>query len=478
MGLTLLQHRGQDAAGILSHDEKGFHFIKQLGLVSDIFTPEKLNALSGNVALGHVRYSTVGSNEISSVQPFFINYPYGIGMIHNGNLVNFKRVSRELMEESHRHPLTGSDTEVILNLFAESLSKNLNPPKSATPSIQAIEEAVLEVFNRAIGSYSIVTLIAGFGLVAFKDPNGIRPLTLSRRKEPDGSTSTLFSSESSVPSFLEYDSSEEVKAGEMIIVTLDGQITRKVLGNKESRPCMFEWVYFASPQSEIEESTVYSARIELGKNLARKIKVEIAEGRMKPDVVVPVPMTAQLAAISLSEELGIPYREVLIKNRYISRTFILDTQDKREKAVQLKLFPVDSEIRGKNILLVDDSIVRGTTSRKLIEVVRNAGAKSVYFVSSAPPIRYPCFYGIDFPHQKELIAFEKTDSEIEKALGADRVIYQDIDALVESVQPKKGNKRITPCTACLNQCYPTSIEDSAEFTSEREHPGSEVFKRG
>ena len=491
VGLTLLQHRGQDAAGILSHDERGFHFVKQIGLVSDIFTPPTVADLTGDIALGHTRYSTVGSNEISSVQPFFINYPYGIGIIHNGNLVNFQRVSRELREQSHRHPLTGSDTEVILNLFAESLAQTLavrrteNPGVNhALPTIEAIEHAVSEVHARAVGSYSIVTLVAGFGLVAFKDPNGIRPLTLARKREADGTQSTLFSSESSVASFLEYDSAEEVRAGEVVIATHDGKIHRKVLARAaEPRPCMFEWVYFASPQSEIEGSTVYSARISLGEALANKIRTEIDAGRMKPDIVVPVPMTAQIAAIALSEKLKIPYREVLIKNRYISRTFILDSQDKREKAVQLKLFPVDSEIRGKNVLLVDDSIVRGTTSRKLIEVVRNAGAKEVYFVSTAPPIRYPCFYGIDFPVQNELIAHGRDAAAIEKALGADRVIYQDLPDLVEALQPHIESKkvgRISPCTACLDKKYPTSIADSEEFASarEREHPGSEVFTGG
>ena len=236
MGLTLLQHRGQDAAGILTHDEKGFHFVKQLGLVNEVFTPQAMASLTGNIALGHNRYSTVGSNEISSVQPFLSNYPYGIGLIHNGNLVNFRRVSREMKETSHRHPLTGSDTEVILNLFADSLSRRVTHQKNSEPTLRAIEEAVHEVFERAIGSFSVVAMIANFGLVAFKDPHGIRPLRMSRKKEQDGTTSTLFSSESSVPSFLEYDESEDVKAGEMVVATLDGRIFRKQVRPENSRP--------------------------------------------------------------------------------------------------------------------------------------------------------------------------------------------------------------------------------------------------
>jgi amidophosphoribosyltransferase len=468
LGLTLLQHRGQDAAGILTHDEHGFHFVKNQGLVEQVFTPENVTALTGPMALGHVRYSTTGRSELSSVQPFVANYPYGLGMVHNGNLVNFARLSRELKEDSRRHPLTQSDTEVILNLFSDALSR---VPKKDQLSFHSICMATQEVFARAVGSYSIITMIAGYGLVAFRDPNGIRPLVWGQKKESDGTRSHIFSSESTVSSFLGYEGIKDVAPGSIVAITLDGEVHQAQIQKPDSRPCMFEWVYFASPQAEIEGSTVYNARIHLGRNLAKKVALEIAAKRIQPDLIVPVPETARIAAIALSEELGIPYREVLIKNRYISRTFILDTQDKREKAVQLKLAPVESELRGKRVLLVDDSIVRGTTSKKLIELVRQCGAKEVYFVSTAPAISHACFYGIDFPRQGELIAYDKELSEIETALGADRVIYQDEQALLFAIQPANPQLResspISPCMACLNGDYPTSISESEEMIGRR-----------
>lgn len=468
-GLQLLQHRGQDAAGILTHDDGGFHFIRNLGIVENVFPKNSPEILTGAMAIGHVRYSTVAKStsgialsELPNVQPFIMNFPYGIGLVHNGNLANFKEISAELQSKARRHPLTRSDSEAILNLFAESLAELT---KSEPLGFRHLCEAVRAVHRKAVGSYSVVTMIAGYGLVAFRDPDGIRPLTFAKRKEKDGKTSYLFASESTVASFLDYSEVEDVGAGELIATTLEGEVFRARLGSEKSasehksRPCMFEWVYFASPQTEWEGVPVYNARIHLGRNVAAQIKAEIASGRIKPDLIVPVPETARIAAISLSEELGIPYREVLIKNRYISRTFILDTQDKREKAVQLKLSPVESEIRGKCVMLVDDSIVRGTTSKKLIELVRACGAKEVYFVSTAPAIRYPCHYGIDFPSHEELIAHNLTESEIEDKLGADRVIFQKIEDLVSALQPipGSGNAEVTPCLACLNRDYPTVV---------------------
>ncbi|MBC7386972.1 MAG: amidophosphoribosyltransferase [Cryobacterium sp.] len=467
-GLQLLQHRGQDAAGILTHDEDGFHFIRNLGLVESVFPKDSPEVLKGQVAIGHVRYATVSKakaersipgtpplSELPNVQPFIMNFPYGIGLVHNGNLENFKELGARLQSKSRRHPLTRSDSEAILNLFAEALAEQT---KAETISFRHICEAVRAVHREAVGSYSVVIMIAGYGLIAFRDPLGLRPLVFGKRREADGKNSYLFASESTVAQFLDYTECVDVGAGELIATTLAGEVFRARIVEEKSRPCMFEWVYFASPQTEWEGVPVYNARIHLGRNVARKIREEISAGRIQPDLIVPVPETARIAAISLSEELGIPYREVLIKNRYISRTFILDTQDKREKAVQLKLSPVESEIRGKRIMLVDDSIVRGTTSKKLIALVRACGAKEVYFVSTAPPIRYPCHYGIDFPNANELIAHDRSDTEIEKALGADRVIYQSVDDLVSALQPipGSGRKEVTPCLACLNREYPTA----------------------
>ncbi len=477
MGLTLLQHRGQDAAGILTHDDNGFHYVKNLGLVDQVFNPQNLSTLTGSLALGHVRYGTAGKGELSSVQPFLTNYPYGIGMVHNGNLLNYQQLSDDLKNNFRRHPLSHSDTEVILNLFAEALSRKAMGPKL---SFHSIVSAAQEVFDHCVGSFSIVTLIAGYGLVAFRDRNGLRPLIHATQTNEDGKVSHLFSSESGVATFLDYPHFTEVKPGEVIAVTLDGQVSRAKVQEAPHRPCMFEWVYFAAPQSTIEHTPVYQARIQLGKKLAKSVKEQIKRGAISPDVVVPVPETSRISATALAEELGLPYREVLIKNRYITRTFILDTQDKREKAVQLKLAPVVSEIQGKNILLVDDSIVRGTTSRKLIEVLRQFGAKSVYFVSTAPKIEYPCFYGIDFPVQEELAGFGRSAEEVRNLIGSDALIYQEVEDLVSAIQPSESGRAnaIKPCMACLNGDYPTSIESAAQLVRKRNEDREHVSANG
>ncbi|MGZ3806308.1 MAG: amidophosphoribosyltransferase, partial [Pseudobdellovibrionaceae bacterium] len=403
------------------------------------------------------RYGTAGKSELRNVQPFLLNYPYGIGLVHNGNLVNFRSLTQELRTKYQRQPLADSDTENIINLFAEGLAKNVH---QRTPSFEDFCSSVSFIFEKAIGSYSIVSLVAGFGLVAFRDPNGLRPLVMGTRQEEDGKLSYALASESTALNFLGYDQFEDVLPGEVVAISTDGQVQRKRLLTKEQRPCMFEWVYFASPTSEIEGSPVYKARIELGKKMAISVRERMKKDNIEFDIVVPVPETARIAAIALSEELKVPYREVLIKNRYINRTFILDSQDKREQAMHLKLAPVYSEIKGKRVLLVDDSIVRGTTSRKLIELVRMAGAKEVYFASTCPPIKHPCFYGIDFPMEKELLANNKSLQNLEEELSADGVIYQDIEALKDALFPKKN---ITPCMACLNKQYPTDIGGANEL---------------
>jgi amidophosphoribosyltransferase len=451
-GLSLLQHRGQDAAGILSYDESGFHYVRNLGLVENVFTAENMRSLTGEMAIGHVRYGTAGKSELRNVQPFLLNFPYGIGMVHNGNLVNFRALTQELKTKYQRQPLADSDTENIINLFAEGLSQSA---QNRAPTFDDIAKAVSFIFQKAIGSYSIVTMVAGYGLVAFRDPHGFRPLVMGSRKEDGGKDCFAFASESSVLDFLGFENFEDIKPGELVCINLKGEMFRQTIGVQKHRPCMFEWVYFAAPQSEIEGSPVYKARIELGKKMAATVRERMKKENLQFDVVAPVPETARTAAIALAEELGIPYREVLIKNRYITRTFILDTQDKREQAVQLKLAPVHSEIKDKRVLLVDDSIVRGTTSRKLIELVRNAGAKQVYFASTCPPIKHPCYYGIDFPMEKELLAHDKSLQEIEKELGADGVIYQEVESLKDALFPQKN---LTPCMACLTGEYPTATE--------------------
>lgn len=460
-GLSLLQHRGQDAAGILSYDDSGFHYVRNLGLVENVFTAENMRSLTGEVAIGHVRYGTAGKSELRNVQPFLLNFPYGIGLVHNGNLVNFRALTQELRTTYQRQPLADSDTENIINLFAEGLTKNV---QKRTPTFEDLCSSVSFVFDKALGSYSIVTLVAGFGLVAFRDPHGLRPLVMGQRREDNGRISYGLASESTALSFLGYDEFEDVRPGEIIAISMEGMVERKQLRHSPHRPCMFEWVYFASPTSEIESSPVYKARIELGKKMAVSVKERMQRDQIEFDIVVPVPETARIAAIALAEELKIPYREVLIKNRYITRTFILDSQDKREQAVHLKLAPVLSEIKGKRALLVDDSIVRGTTSRKLIELVRQAGATEVYFAATCPPIKHPCFYGIDFPMENELIANNKSLARVEQELGADGVIYQEAEALKEALFPERN---ITPCMACLTGVYPTATDGVSDLIKTR-----------
>lgn len=475
-GLSILQHRGQDAAGILSYDEQGFHYVRNLGLVENVFTADNVPSLTGEVAIGHVRYGTAGKSELRNVQPFLLNFPYGLGMVHNGNLVNFRGLSEELKTKYHRQPLADSDTENIINLMAEGLSTGA---EKRSPEFEDLCRAVSFVFEKAVGSYSIVTLVAGYGLVAFRDPHGIRPLVMGRRTEADGKTAYAIASESSALNFLGFSEFEDIGSGELVSIKMDGTVERRFLQKQPHRPCMFEWVYFASPTSEIEGSPVYKARTELGRKMAATVRERMKKENLQFDVVAAVPETARTAAIALAEELNIPYKEILIKNRYVSRTFILDSQDKREKAVHLKLAPVYSEIKDKRVLLVDDSIVRGTTSKKLIELVRTAGATKVYFASTCPPIKHPCFYGIDFPVEQELLANDKSLQEIEKELGADAVIYQEVDSLKAALFPKAN---VLPCMACLTGEYPTPIDSSEELITsrnrsrEREPNGEDQFR--
>lgn len=473
LGLFTLQHRGQDAAGILSFSEgegPGFHLFKDNGLVESVFNEEILNRLPGRMALGHTRYSTVGkSDNKSDIQPLVLNYPYGIGMAHNGNLVNYYPLVEKLRKERHRMPLTNNDIEVIENLFADALLDEGANIESKL-SFALLEKAVTKVMKEAVGGYSVVSMIAGQGMFAFRDPKGIRPLILGKRetmvKDASGSLvkkdAYCVASEMILLSFLGYEVVGDLKAGELIFVNLEGQLQRKVLSLAQTpTPCMFEWVYFAGAESILEEKPVYTARLELGKGLAHKIKESIARGEMKPDIVVPVPETSRIAAIALAEEIGVPYREVLIKNRYIQRSFILNTPEKRTKAVDLKLNPVKSEIKGKNVLLVDDSIVRGTTSKRLVDLVRRAGAKEVYFVSTCSPIRHPCYYGIDFPSTEELIATGRSESQIAEALNADRVIYLDQESIREAIGLK------SMCMACLDGKYPTDVTAGIAFRERR-----------
>jgi amidophosphoribosyltransferase len=376
LGLTTLQHRGQDAAGILTYDTNGFHRVKNLGLVESVFNRQNMADLTGNLAIAHARYATIGRGDLSDVQPFLLSYPFGLGMAHNGNIINVAPLADDLKTRSRRHLLTSSDTEIVLNIFAEGIAKAHAPHESANElTFDHICGAVQQIFNKVQGSYSIVTLIADYGLVVFRDPNGLRPLVWGKRGSKrsadvngtlESGEAHMFASESVALSFMGYDIVRNVEPGEVIFIDLKGKVHSRVLAQAERRHCMFEWVYFASPESVIDGVPVYGARIQLGRNLAKLIKKQIEEKKIEADIIVPVPETSRIAAISLAEELGVPYREVLIKNRYIKRTFILDSQEKRQSAVNLKLSPVRSEIEGKRVILVDDSIVLGTTSKKII----------------------------------------------------------------------------------------------------------------
>lgn len=464
LGLTTLQHRGQDAAGILTYDHDGFHSVKNIGLVENVFSRDSMNTLTGDLALGHARYSTIGQGDLIDVQPFLSSYPYGIGLVHNGNLVNYAELAKELKDRHHRHALTHSDSEVLLNFLADGLSDKVNGAQ-APLTFDSICDAVKVIYEKVSGSYSVVAMIAGMGLIGFRDPFGIRPLVLGKRS--DGAH--MLASESVALSFNGYEPVSDLEPGEVVFVDLQGKIHRRVLNKKAKRHCMFEWVYFASPESVIDGAPVYGSRIELGKKLGKLVKERLKKDGLEADLVVPVPETSRIAAIALSEELGIPYREVLIKNRYIKRTFIMDSQDKREKAVNLKLSPVRSEIEGKKILLVDDSIVRGTTSKKLIELVRKAGATQVYFVSTCPPIQHPCYYGIDFPSGGELIAHGRNLVEIEKEMGADAVIYMDLPGLKKAIIDAgvDSNRSQDLCMACLTGEYPTDISAGQKLAAHR-----------
>jgi amidophosphoribosyltransferase len=477
LGLTTLQHRGQDAAGMLSYqegaDRPGFHCVKNLGLVESVFHKENIESLKGDMSIAHARYSTSGRGEVVDVQPFLINYPFGIGLVHNGNLINTEELRALLLNKYRRHLLTQSDSEILLNLIAEGLSQvsqGVDFKKLKSEQVfEKITEALKPLYEIVNGSFSVVCMIAGHGLLAFRDAHGIKPLVWGKR-----SGSQMVASESVALTFSGYDVVRDIAPGEVLWIDTQGISHTKVMSAKPFRPCMFEWVYFASPESELDQIPVYGARIGLGQFLASQVQKVLAERGFVADIVVPVPETSRIAAIALSEKLKIPYREVLIKNRYIKRTFIMDSQDKRQSAVNLKLSPVRSEIKGKKVLLVDDSIVRGTTSKKLIELVRSAGAEKVYFVSTCPPIKNPCYYGIDFPNGKELIAHDKDYKEIEKELGADALIYMDLEGLkaailsaLKSSKPELLQNGLVPCMACLDGKYPTDVSQGQVLTDAR-----------
>jgi len=433
-GLTVLQHRGQDAAGIITCEGERLHLRKNNGLVRDVFHNRHMSRMFGRMGIGHVRYPTAGCESSAEAQPFYVNSPYGISLAHNGNLTNANKLKQELFQEDLRQINTDSDSEILLNVLAHELQQYAK----LDMDVDDVFKAVSGVHRRCKGAYAAVAMITGQGIVAFRDPHGIRPVVYGKRETAQG-TDYMAASESVALDALGYELIADVAPGEAVFITLDGQIhTRQCAENPVTSPCIFEYVYLARPDSIIDNISVYKARLRMGERLADKI------GRIRPDhdidVVIPIPDTSRTSALQLANTLGIKYREGFIKNRYIGRTFIMPGQQQRKKSVRQKLNVIDLEFKGKNVLLVDDSIVRGTTSSQIIDMARDAGANKVYFASAAPPVRYPNVYGIDMPVSEELIAHGRSEEEICSEIGADWLIYQDLDDLISAVE--KGNPEV------------------------------------
>ncbi|MFC4314666.1 amidophosphoribosyltransferase [Steroidobacter flavus] len=424
--LTVLQHRGQDAAGIMTYHDGELFMRKKTGLVRDVFQENHMLKLKGNVGIGHVRYPTAGCDSASEAQPFFVNSPYGICLGHNGNLTNTAELAEVLTREDLRHLNTTSDSEVLLNVLASELSRVRTPRASAADIFSALSA----VYRRVRGGFAVVTMIVGHGLLGFRDPHGIRPLVLGKRESAQG-PEYMLASESVALDMLGFTLERDVNPGEAVFIDEHGRLySQQCAPAAKHTPCIFEYVYFARPDSKMDNISVHKARLRMGDLLAEKIK------RVWPDhdidVVIPIPDTSRTAAVQVAQLLGVKYREGFVKNRYIGRTFIMPGQEQRKKSVRSKLNVIDLEFRGKNVLLIDDSIVRGTTSAQIIDLAREAGARRVYFASAAPPVRHANVYGIDMPTASELVASNKTDEEVAKSIGADKLIYQDLDDLVRA----------------------------------------------
>jgi amidophosphoribosyltransferase len=465
--LTVLQHRGQDAAGIATVDGERLRLHKGAGLVRDVFADADMLKLRGRIGIGHCRYPTAGSESSAEAQPFYVNSPYGIALGHNGNLVNTETLRREMFEDDRRHINTDSDSEILLNIFAHELQ--IQERHALTPD--HIFKAVAGVHARARGGYAIVSLLLGYGIVAFRDPYGIRPLVLGERSTDAGKEYAV-ASESVALDILGFKRLRDVAPGEAVLLTQDGRLhSRHCADGHAHAPCIFEYVYLARPDSMIEDVSVYKARLRMGERLAAKI------ARLRPendiDAVIPIPDTARTAASSLAQALGIPMREGFVKNRYIGRTFIMPGQSERVKSVRRKLNAIELEFRNKNVLLVDDSIVRGTTSKQIIQMARDAGAKKVYFASAAPPVRFPNVYGIDMPAPAELVAHDRSEAEVQALIGADWLVYQDLADLEAAVA--EGNDKLTRFdSSCFNGEYVTGVEPT--YLRDLEFARSDVAK--
>lgn len=447
--LTILQHRGQDAAGIVTHDNGRFFQRKDNGLVKDVFHTRHMRDLHGSTGIGHVRYPTAGSSSSSEAQPFYVNSPYGIVMGHNGNLTNAEQLSKEIYQQDQRHLNTNSDSEVLLNVFAHELMKQ----QKLFVDQHDIFSAIRRLHQRVRGGYAAIGLVSGVGMLAFRDPFALRPVVVGKRVNPKGGIDYIVASESVALDGLGFEHYRDLAPGEAVVVMESGEIYfEQCHANPRYTPCIFEFVYFARPDSMIDDISVYKSRLRMGEKLAEKIQRIWTDHDI--DVVMPIPDTSRTAALQLAEKLRLPYREGFIKNRYIGRTFIMPGQTQRKKSVRQKLNPIGLEFEGKNVLLVDDSIVRGTTSGEIVQMAREAGANKVYFASAAPPVRYPYVYGIDMPSASELVASNRTEDEVAAFIGADKLIYQDLSDLVEAVGV--GSQQIS-CfdTSCFSGEYVT-----------------------
>lgn len=452
--LLVLQHRGQDAAGIVTMNGRKLHLRKDNGLARDVFRTEHMINLKGNLGIGHVRYPTAGSSSSAEAQPFYVNSPYGITLAHNGNLTNADELQGDLYREDLRHINTSSDSEVLLNVFAHelhSLGKLRIDEKD-------VFKAVAAVHQRSRGGYAAVAMIIGYGMVAFRDPHGIRPIVFGKR-ETDLGTEYMIASESVALDSQGFDRVRDLAPGEAVYIDMNGDLhTCVCAAQTEHTPCIFEFVYFARPDSIIDDIFVHKARSRMGSKLAEKIK------RVWPnhdiDVVIPIPDTSRTAALALATALGVEYAEGFIKNRYIGRTFIMPGQQVRKKSVRQKLNAIDSEFKGKRVMLVDDSIVRGTTSQQIVQMAREAGAEKVYFASAAPPVKYPNVYGIDMPSANELVAFNRSVEEVQQIIGSDRLIYQEIEDLIAAVKKEDKSDVTSFDTAVFDGQYVTGDVNS------------------
>ena len=454
--LLLLQHRGQDAAGLATWHDQFFSMHKAFGLVRDVFRTRNMRSLPGNSGIGHVRYPTAGSSQsVEEAQPFYVNAPFGLSFVHNGNLTNWRELREELFTIDRRHINTNSDSEVLLNVYAHELQRAATGPEL---SQDEVFEAVAAVHRRARGAYAVVSQIANFGMVAFRDPNGIRPLCLGRNVTPKGEE-WMVASESVALTGCGFELVRDVEPGEAIIIDLDGNLSsRQCAENPRLNPCVFEYVYFARPDSTVDGVSVYDARLLMGEYLAENVAKNLRLADI--DVVMPIPDSARPSAMQLAAHLNLNYREGFIKNRYVGRTFIMPGQEVRKKSVRQKLSAIPMEFQGKNVLLVDDSIVRGTTSRQIVDMARAAGANKVFFASAAPPVRFPNVYGIDMPTVSELIATGRDVDQVAKEIGVDGLVYQDLHDLEQSLRDL--NPRFAGFeSSCFSGEYVTGDVDEA-----------------